>query len=204
MSRLLVVPLLLLSTVALADVDPRFAKLRDQAEPLGALGAFIEKYIGDCGSRLMGGADCEKNAEAFRSSATGKKFYMIVTEGTSGVLQMGEMKRAGEFVLNFTPFFSGSGMALTHGAPTKTDAEGNPVMSFIRIDANLPENWNPAMMARQVQAQSLRIQIVFTPQGVWSLPKKGGGTIKGIKAKFDAVLVSVGRSGEPVGLWLAK
>lgn len=192
---------LLLASTAFADVDPRFAKLRDQAEPLGALSAFIEKYVGDCGSKMMGGGECEKNAEIFRQGATGKKLYMIITEETSQVLSMAEVKRDGEFVLNLTPFFPASGMALTNGAPTKTDAEGNPVMSFIRIESNMPEGWNPAMMSRQVQAQALRLQIVFTPQGTWSLPKKGGGTIKGIKAKFDAVLVSVGRSGELVGIW---
>jgi hypothetical protein len=60
------------------------------------------------------------------------------------------------------------------------------------------------MMARQVQGQALRLQIVFTPQGVWTLPRKGGGTMKGVKAKFDAVLVSVGRTGEQVGLWMGK
>ena len=204
MNRVPLLMVALISTAALADVDAKFAKLRDQAEPLGAISAFVEKYVGDCQSKLLGGGECEKNAEAFRAAATGKKFYMIITEGTSGVLSMGEVKRDGEFVLNLTPFFSGSGIGLTHGAPTKTDAEGNPVMSFIRIDSVMPENWNPAMMARQVQAQALRLQIVFTPQGTWSLPKKGGGTIKGVKAKFEAVLVSVGRTGEQIGLWTGK
>lgn len=195
---------LLLPAVALADVDQRFAKLRDQAEAMGAVSAFVDKYVGDCASKLMGGGDCEKNAEVFRQGATGKKFYMIVTEETSTVLQMGEVKRAGNFVLNLTPFFAASGSAITQGAPSKTDADGNPVMPFIRIEGTLPDGWNPAMMARQVSAQALRLQIVFTPQGVWTLPRKGGGTMRGVKARFDAVLVSVGRTGDQVGLWLGK
>jgi len=29
--------------------------------------------------------------------------------------------------------------------------------------------------------------------------KKGGGTLKGVKARFDAVLVQVGRTGEVIG-----
>jgi hypothetical protein len=196
---------LLVPCVALADADQRFAKLRDQAEAMGAVSAFVEKYVGDCASRMLGGGECEKNAEVFRQGATGKKFYMIITEETSGVLQMGEVKvRDGNFVLNLTPFFAASGSAITHGAPTKTDSDGNPVMPFIRIDSQMPEGWNPAMMARQVSSQALRLQIVFTPLGVWSLPKKGGGTMKGVKARFDAVLVTVGRSGDQVGLWLGK
>lgn len=195
---------LMLPALALADADHRFAKLRDQAEVMGAVSAFVEKYVGDCQSRLLGGGECEKNAEIFRQGATGKKFYMIITEETSGVLQMAEVKREGAFVLNLVPFFAASGSAITHGAPAKTDADGNPVMPFIRIDSQMPDGWNPAMMARQVSSQALRLQIVFTPQGVWSLPKKGGGTMKGVKTKFDAVLVTVGRSGDQVGLWLGK
>lgn len=203
--KFLILTLVLIPSVVLADADPRFAKLRDQAEAMGAVSAFVEKYVGDCASRLLGGGECEKNAEIFRQGATGKKFYMIITEETSGVLQMGEVKaRNGYFVLNLVPFFAASGSAITHGAPGKTDAQGNPVIPFIRIESQMPEGWNPAMMARQVSSQALRLQIVFTPLGVWSLPKKGGGTMKGVKARFDAVLVSVGRSGDQVGLWLAK
>ena len=202
--RSLLSAVVLFPALVLADADARFVKLRDQAEAMGAISGFVDKYVGDCASKLMGGGECEKNAELFRQGATGKKFYMIITEETSTVLSMGEVRPSGEFVLNLTPFFAAQGMAITHSAPTKTDAAGNPIMPFIRIDAKMPDGWNPAMMARQVQGQALRLQIVFTPQGVWSLPKKGGGTMKGVKAKFVAVLVSVGRTGDQVGLWLGK
>lgn len=191
----------LVSSIALADVDARFAKLRDSAEALGGLGGFAEKYVGDCGSKLLGGAECEKNAEAFRKAATGKKYYMIITEETSSLLQMGEVTGQGEFILNLTPFFVGGPFAVTQGEPKSTDANGNPKMPFIRIPSTMPENWNPAMMARQVAGQQLRLQVVFTPQGTWSL---NGGKIKGIKAKIDGVLVTVGRTGDQVGLWFGK
>lgn len=200
----LMLAVVMLPSLALADADPRFAKLRDQAEAMGAISAFVEKYVGDCASKMLGGGECEKNAEVFRQGSTGKKFYMIITEETSTVLSMGEVKMQGKFVLNLTPFFAASGMAITHGAPSRADADGNPVMPFIRIESDLPDGWNPAMMARQVQGQALRLQIVFTPQGVWSLPKKGGGTMKGVKARFESVLVSVGRTGEQVGIWFPK
>ena len=140
----------LVASVAFADVDARFAKLRDSAEALGGLGGFTEKYVGECGSRLLGGAECEKNAEAFRKAATGKKYYMIITEETASLLQMGEVTGQGEFILNLTPFFAGGEFAVTQGEPKSTDANGNPKMPFIRIPSTMPENWNPAMMARQV------------------------------------------------------
>jgi hypothetical protein len=118
---------------------------------------------------------------------------------------MSEMNtRDGTFILNLTPFFTADASALTHGAPTHTDAAGNPVMSFIRIPSKLPDAWNAGMMDRQVQGKALRVQIVFTPLGVWSLTKKGGGTIKGVKARFDGVLVQVGRTGDTVGVWTSK
>jgi hypothetical protein len=188
------------SSVALADTEPRFAKLRDSAEALTSLNSFVEHFVGNCGSALMGGAECEKNAEAFRKAATGKKYFMIVVEDSTSVLQMGEGIQGG-FILNLTPFFAASDSALTHGAPSKTDSNGNPVMPYIRIESALPEGWNMGMMGRQVQAHALRMQLVFTVQGVWSLPKKGGGTIKGVKTKFDGVVVTVGRTGEAVGSW---
>lgn len=195
----------LLGTPVWADADARFAKLRDGAEPLGGLSAFVDKYVGDCASKLMGGADCTAQAELFRQGASGKKYYVIFNEETASVLQMGPMKsNDGAFVLNLVPFFPAAGSALSHGAPLKTDAQGNPQLPFIRIDGQLPEGWSPPMMIRQVNAQAMRIQVVFTPLGLWSLPKKGGGSIKGIKARFDAVRVTVGRSGEQVGLWLAS
>lgn len=194
-----------LPSLALADADPAFTKLRDKAEAIGGLGAFLDKYVGDCGSVLEGGGDCEKNANQFRNSANGKKYYMIVTEDSSPVLQTGGFNpRGAEVVLNLTPFFPASNSAVTHGAPTKTDANGNPVLPFIQIKGVLPEGWNIQMFERQVQARALRIQVVFTPQGKWQLPKKGGGTIKGVKAKLEAVLITVGRTGEQVALWVNK
>ncbi len=187
--------------LAMADVEQKFAKLRDAAEPLASIGSFVDKYVGDCGPLNPG---CVKNAESFRRAAAGKKFYMIVTEDSTSVLQMGDAGRDGSVTLNLTPFFAGSSSAVTHGAPAKTDPNGNPVLPFIRIQARLPDGWNPGMMARQVGARAMRIQVVFTPEDVWTLPKKGGGTMKGVRAKFDGVLVQVGRTGEVVGTWYAK
>ena len=50
----------------------------------------------------------------------------------------------------------------------------------------------------------MRLQVVFTPQGLWELPKKGGGKVHGVKVRFDAILVTVGRTGDQVALWINK
>lgn len=199
---------LLLATVPTAgfsEVDERFARLRDNAEPLASVGAFVDKYVGECTSAVLGGAECARNTEGFRRAANGKKYYLIVTEGTANVLRMGEVDiGSGKFILNLTPLFTGSNSAVTHGTPSKLDGNGNLVLPFIRIESVLPDGWSPAMMGRQVQAQGLRLQVVFTVQDLWTLPKKGGGKVRGVKARFDGIVVTDGRTGTQIGAWYAR
>lgn len=205
MFRTLQILALAIPMLAWADADPRFAKLRDSADALSSLAGFLDKYGGDCGSIMEGGAECGKNAEAFRKAANGHKFYMILTEDSTSVLAIGGFNpRGAEVTFNLTPFFPGSNSAVTHGAPSKTDAAGNPVLPFIVFKGVLPDGWNVQMMARQVSARQMRLQVIFSPQGVWELPKKGGGKIRGVKAHIDAILVTVGRTGEQVALWINK
>ncbi len=198
------VPLLLISSqAALADVDQKFAKMRDAAEKLGSLSEFIDNYGGSCGPLMT--AQCEEKRKEFRRGADGRKHYMIVTEDSASVLSMGDANPiSGEFVLNMTPFFAAGDSAITHGAPSKTDANGNAILPYLRINAKLPDGWTMQLMNRQVHARALLIHVVFTPEGVWSLQKKGGGTIKGIKTRFDGVIVQIGRTGETIGMWYAK
>lgn len=198
-----VLPLLAASLpfTAQADVEPRFAGLRDQAEPLASVRTFIEDYVSDCA-----GADakCERNAETNRAKTSGKKYYVIIPEDTSGVLSAGEINpRSGTVVINMTPFIAGPSSVLTHGAPAKTDANGNPVLPYLKITARIPDRWSPAVLGRQIASRGLRMQIVFTPQGLWTLPKKSGGKMRGIRARFDGILIQVGRTGEVIGTWYA-
>lgn len=195
--------LLILPTVALADVDERFAKLRDASEKLGSLSEFIDNYAGSCGPLLT--AQCEEKRREFRRGADGRKHYMIVTEDSASVLSMGDANPiSGEFILNMTPFFSAGDSAITHQAPSKTDGNGNAVLPYIRIPSKVPDGWNMQLMSRQVQARALRIQVVFTPEGVWTLPKKGGGQLRGIKTRFEGIIVQVGRTGDLVGKWYPR
>jgi hypothetical protein len=201
MFRALAYGALFIAGVAWADVDPKFAKLRDSAEAIEGLGNFLDKYVGDCGTD----ADCKRNTETFRSAANGKKFYMIITEDSVSNLQMGTYNPGDQtFTMNLTPFFPASSSAITGGAPSRTDGNGNPIMPFMTIKGTVPEGGNAQSVARMISMKTLRLQIVFTPQGLWTLPKKGGGKITGVKARIDALLVTVGRTGEQIGLYVAK
>jgi len=93
---------------------------------------------------------------------------------------------------------------VSHGAPSKTDANGNPIMPFLPITGPIPQLGNMTMITRMLNSRQLRVQVVFTPQGLWTLPKKGGGKITGVKTRFDAVLITVGRSGDQIALWVNK
>jgi hypothetical protein len=201
MFRALVALSLAVGGLAWGDAEPRFEKVKGDAEALQGLGSFLDKYVGDCGTD----AECKKNTETFRTAANGKKFYMIISEEAVSNLTMGRYDPgSGEFSLNLTPFFPASNSAVTQGAPSHTDANGNPVMPFMTIKGQVPEGKNEQSISRAVAMKVLRLQVVFTPQGLWSLPKKGGGKIVGVKSRIDAVLVTVGRTGETIGLYVAK
>ncbi|HLL52526.1 MAG TPA: DUF6066 family protein [Myxococcaceae bacterium] len=195
---------LLVATSAAADVDPAFAKLRDAAEPIGSLGDFLTKYVGECGE-LLADKKCAEKAKAFRASVAGKKFYMIVSEDSATMVSAGPWDVArGDFTLNLVPFFPAGEYALTDGAPKKTDADGNPILPLIRIPGKAQEGWNQATVGRMVSTRQVRLQVVFTPQDVWTLPKKGGGKLAGVRAKLNGVLITRGRTGDQMGLWLGK
>jgi Family of unknown function (DUF6066) len=180
---------------ARAEDDPQFAKLRDAAEPVGGLGAFIERYAGNCAEGSAVNGECLERAKAFRAKASGKRYFMMVSEDQA-ILALGG--GGGGFTWNLTPFFPAAGSAVTHGAPTKTDAQGNPVLPYFVVPGRAPEMGSPE---RLLASRALRLEIVFTPVGLWQLPKKGGGKTTGIKAKLEAVAVKVGRTGETVGVW---
>lgn len=180
---------------AQAEDDPQFAKLRDSAEAVGGLGAFIERFVGTCAEGSAVNGECLERAKAFRAKATGKRYYMMVSEDQA-ILALGG--GGGGFSWNLTPFFPAAGSAVTHGAPTRTDAQGNPVLPYFVVPGRAPEMGSPE---RLLASRALRLEVIFTPVGLWQLPKKGGGKTTGIKARIEAVAVKVGRTGETVGLW---
>jgi hypothetical protein len=197
--------LLVLPALAWAEGDERFARVREGAEVLPSVSGFLERYVGACAAAAQGGLACERAALASRKAAEGKRYAVILTDVPAGLLQLTDVDAvAGTFTLNFTPFLAGNDTAVTQGTPRGTDGAGNPVLPFLRVEGTLPEGWSAAMMNRQVQAQALRVQVVFTPQGLWSLPRRGKAPLRGVKARFEGVLVTVGRTGDQVGLWTAR
>lgn len=205
MRRLFLAALLLLPALALADVDPRFARLRDQAEPLGSLTTFLDKYIGECSGMFIS-PGCKGSAEEFRKKYEGKKLYMIVGEEAATMLSPGPYQPgSGNYTIQVTPYFPGGPYALTQGVPTQTDVSGNPLLPLLHIRGTTPEGWTAPDFMRLFSSRQIRAQIVFTPQEVWSIPRKQGiGKIYGVAARMDAILLTHARTGEVLGLWFAE
>lgn len=201
MTRALALAVLAYPALSPADSSARFARLREQAEPLGGLASFLEKYVGDCQSVATGGAECRQNAESYRRKATGKKFYMMVTEESVGISP--EPGGGNEIILNVTPFFAAAGSAVTQGAPARTDGNGNPILPFLRVRGTVPAGESAETVSRWASMRALRLQVVFTPQGLWTLGKKGGGKIVGVRARIEGLVVTVGRTGQELGAWLS-
>ena len=193
---------LLSPSPAHADVDPAFARHRDEAVPMASLHSFLEKYVGEC-TDLFAGAECKANAKQFRAEANKKKHYMIIHEDQANMLAPGPYDPRGVYTVNIAPLFAAGGYAVTHGAPKKTDANGNPVMMYLQAKGKMPDGWSFPRFQRLFQTRALRVQVVFTPETTWSLPMKGGGKQQGVKATVHAILVTIGRTGEPVALWVA-
>ncbi|PTL75720.1 hypothetical protein DAT35_53595 [Vitiosangium sp. GDMCC 1.1324] len=195
---------MLLPALALADVDPRFARLRDQAEPLGSLQTFLEKYIGECAGVFVS-PSCRSDSEAFRAKYGGKKLYMIVGEEAATMLSPGPYQPgSGNYTIEVVPYFPGGSYALTQGTPTQTDSAGNPLLPLIHITGTTPEGWAATDFLRLFSTHQIRAQIVFTPQGMWSLPRKRGGKASGVAARVEAILLTHARTGEVLGLWFAE
>lgn len=195
---------LTLCAVASADVETKFADLRDKSKPLGSLSGFLDKYIGECKDPLEG-PTCKSNAADFRKKTSGQSYYMIVSEDSATMLSPGPYNpTTGEYTINVTPFFPAGGYAVTEGSPKRADANGNPVLPFIQMHGKVGEGWNGQRFNSLFMRRGLRLLVIFTPNGVWNLSKPGGGKNAGISAKIHALLVEEGRSGTVMGTWYAK
>ena len=180
----------------------KFDAMRQSAEPVGGLGAFLSRYVGQCSQDVLDGAECQQHAARFRSQAQGKKYYTVVSEESAQV-SVGRMD-GDDVDLLVTPFFGAANSALTQGAPRKTDARGNPVLPFLQVKAKVPEGMNAAQLKRLVSIRAVRLEVVFTPQGLWTLPKPGGPRMVGVRGRIEALLLSVGRTGQPLGSWYGR
>lgn len=206
MSRLLLALLLLSPALVRAQSeqdDPRFAQARDGAQRLESLAQFLQRYVGDCGE----GNDpaCRKQAEAFRKAHQGKRLLFVVDEDAATMVRpQGFDPSTQECAISVVPLFPAGNYALSHGAPKKTDANGNPVMPLLRAEGVTPEDWNSGRFERAFSLRAVRVAVVFTPTGVWSLPRKGGGKHQGVTGRIEALQVSVGRTGEVLGTYVGR
>jgi hypothetical protein len=200
-TRLFAVVAALIPAFAFADVDSKFADMRDKAKPLGSLGAFLDSYVGQC-TDPFSGPECKNNSADYRKKANGHAYYMIIHEEAATMLSAGPYNpQTGEFTINVTPFFGANGYAVTQGAPKRADANGNPILPFIQVKGKVSQGWSGTRFNSLFMRRGLRLQIVFTPQDLWALPKGSGGKNYGVKARIDAMLITEGRSGEVMGVW---
>lgn len=205
MRRLFLAALLLVPALALADADPRFARLRDQAEPLGSLATFLDKYVGECAT-LFSGPGCHQDAEAFRAQYDGKKLYMIIREEAANMLSPGPYQpSSGKYVIQVSPVFPGGAYTLTQGEPKHLDSDGRPLLPFIQVTGSTPEGWAATDFLRLFRQHQIRAQVIFTPQSAWMLTSKdGGGKRYGVAARVDAILLTDARTGDSLGTWFPE
>ncbi|MBI5542697.1 MAG: hypothetical protein HY901_02335 [Deltaproteobacteria bacterium] len=195
------VTVLALPQLARAEAPPGFVRLRDRAEAVESLSAFLGRFVGTC-TDLEERATCLANARKARAELTNKAFHVVLDSEATRMLKAGTFDPATrEYTFQMTPFFEGSGLALTNGAPSGQDSQGRPRIQIEPITVRLPLDQMPMDMERHLRTMNVRIHLVFKPQGTWTLPSKSGN-LEGVKAKFLAVRLTNARNGEELGLKL--
>jgi hypothetical protein len=184
---------MLLAAPALAA---SFDDLSAKAQRLDALEPFLERYVGRCVGREER-AVCQRNVATARKEVTGKTFAVRVPDAATLV----RPTLGGDgFVLLVTPFVDGGGgLALTHGAPTRQDAEGHPLVGLVPLRGRLP----PGVMEMEFQAPfrtgAIELEIVFRPEKPWKLKRRGEpGEVEGVAARFLAIRVLDARTGKEI------
>jgi hypothetical protein len=191
------------SGLAQAEANRAFARLRDKAQAVDSLATFLSSFVGDCGADLLGGSDCQKKVKAFRSEALGKTYYVILDDAAQKLVQpRGFSPQTHQMEFALTPFFESAGLALTHGQPDGLDAQGQPIIRLIRMQATLPDEITPMEVDRVFRTGMARMQVIFKPLSVWKVPRKDRkGFVEGVKAQVLGVRISEARSGSDVVTW---
>ena len=176
---------------------PSFAALESQAEPIGNLGRFLEKYIGDCASDdpEFDRAQCEARAARTRATHKGRA-YVLEVDDLDGVLRFAKWdKRKKAFRLHLTPFFQGRTFALTIGKPRVGKRRGLPVVSNLPIWVKLPDGEPEFIFRRTLERAQVRLKLVVELGRPWSLPRRGEkGLYRGVQAKLRGLRLVGSRS----------
>src|SRR6266568_2174488 len=189
-----------LTLAALLHAGPalaaQFEDVAAKATRLDALEPFLSRFVGRCTDPYTRPA-CEKNVAAARKGVSGKTFAVRVPDSASIVRPSLEGDR---FTLFLTPFVDGGGgYALTHGAPTKQDGAGRPVVALVPIKGKLPPGTLDMEFQGPFRTGAIELEIVFAPDKAWKLKRKGEpGELEGVAAKFLAVRVLDARSGKEI------
>ncbi len=173
-----------------------FDDLAARAQRVEALEPFLARYVGRC-TDIFEKATCERNVAAARREITGKTFAVRVADAAQLVRPSLEGDR---FVLLVTPFVDGGGgIALTHGAPTRQDSSGHPLVGLVPIHGTLPAGTMQMEFQAPFRTGAIEIEIVFRPERAWKLKRKGEpGDVEGVAARFLAIRVLDARTGKAI------
>jgi hypothetical protein len=173
----------------------RFDALATGAQRIDALEPFLSRFVGRC-TDVYERQTCEANVRAARQAFAGKTFAVRISDAAP--LVRAELQGDG-FLLLVTPFVDGGGIALTHGAPARQDAAGNPLVSRIPIRGKLPDGMLSLDFQGPFRTGAIELEIVFRPEKPWKLRRKGeSGHYEGVAARFLGVRVVDARTGSVI------
>jgi hypothetical protein len=162
------------------------------AERVSALEPFLARFVGQC-TDVYEKQKCEANVAQARRQATGHVFTVRVTDAAALVRPQ---RRGDGYTILLTPFVDGGGIALTHGAPSRQDPGGHPLIDLIAIPGAVPEGMMSLDYESPFRTGAIELEIVFRPERVWRLDRRGEkGSYEGVAARFLAVRVIDARSG---------
>lgn len=180
----------LLPWLAWAD-EGRFEALKAAASPYeGGLAGFLEEYTGDCGD-ASGTPQCRKKAEAFQKQVKGQHYYALVREDAAGMVAFSSASTAGsDYTVLVTPFFPGGAHAFTDQTPKKVDSRGNPLFQNMTLKGILPEGETTDSVERLFRRRDVRVELIFSPEALWTLPRKGSPALTGCRGRIEALLIT--------------
>src|SRR5690606_23805351 len=201
LSRLL--PVLLLLPLSAWAQSADFDALTSKSEPLGGLGPFLERYVGRCEDPETQ-KTCEANAATFRRQANGKRYAMLVDDVRSLLQAEAYDPDSGDLTLQLTPIFGAYGYALTTGRPKRLNAQGLPTMRLVKLEGRTTQGFDQRRFERMFRNGEVQLELIFTPEQVWTLPQRGGKPVQGVEVKALGVRVTHVRSGEAMVAWVRR
>jgi hypothetical protein len=190
------VPVLVAALLAVpAFAGDSFEALATGAERLDSLEPFLSRWVGSCKDPYER-RTCEAHVAADRRALSGKTFTVRVSDAAPLVRPKLEGER---FLLLVTPFVDGGGLALTHGAPLKQNADGHPLIAFIPIRGKLAPGTMDLEFEGPFRTGAIDLEIVFRPERTWRMKRKGEtGEYAGVAARFLGIRVLNARTGSEI------